>query len=82
MSITLDDVSCLLYLPIRVRLLNHERITKGKAHQMMIDYLGDDPGEEMDELDRTRGVHARFEYIKKIYETEILRAENVADDDE
>lgn len=55
-SITLDDVSCLLHLPIRGRLLGHWRITKDETFEMMIDYLGDDPAETNEELDTTRGL--------------------------
>lgn len=73
MSITLDNVLCLLHLPIRGRLLDHWRITKDKTLNMMVDHLKADPGEAKDELDRTRGAHARFEYPKKINIVEIQR---------
>lgn len=56
MFITLDDVSCLLYLPIRGRLLDHGRIIKDEAIEMMIDYLGADPAEAEDELDKTKAI--------------------------
>lgn len=41
MSITFDDVSCLLHLLIRGKLLDHERIRKDQALELMVDYLGD-----------------------------------------
>lgn len=75
MSITLNDVSCLLNLPIRGRFLDHGRIRKEDALEMMVEYLGADPVEAMDELDKTRGAHARFVYLKKAYEDVILRAQ-------
>ncbi|CAL5210716.1 unnamed protein product [Lathyrus oleraceus] len=81
MSITLDDVSCLLHL-IRGRLLDHERITKDETLEMMVDYLGADPREANEELDKTRSAHARFEYLKKIYTNEILRTQQATGDDE
>ncbi|CAL5184186.1 unnamed protein product [Lathyrus oleraceus] len=56
MFITFDYVSCLLYLPIRGRLLDNGRITKDEALEMMVKYLGDDLGEAKDELDRTSGI--------------------------
>lgn len=56
MSITVDDVSCLLYLLIMGRLLDHWRITKDEALEMMKDYLGVGPGEVNRELDRTNGL--------------------------
>ncbi|CAL5209595.1 unnamed protein product [Lathyrus oleraceus] len=71
MSITLEDVSCLLHLPIKGRFLDRGRITKDEALEMMVDHLGDDPREAKNELDRTRGTHARFEYLKKIYTVEL-----------
>lgn len=80
MFITLDDVSCLLHLLIRGRLLDHGRITKDEELEMMVDHLRDNSEEAKDELDRTRGAHAMFEYLMKIYETEILRAEQPASD--
>ena len=67
MSITLDDVSYLLHLSIRRRLLDHERITKDVALEMMVDHLGADPRDVMREFAKTRGCHARFEYLKKIF---------------
>ncbi|CAL5201241.1 unnamed protein product [Lathyrus oleraceus] len=82
MSITLDDVLCLLHFSIMGRLLDHGRIMKYEAHQMMVDYLGVDAYEENDELDMTRDAHARFEYLNKVYETEILRVEKTVYDDE
>lgn len=48
MSITLEDISCLLHLPIRGGLLDHRRIIKDEALEMMVDPMGDDPGEAKD----------------------------------
>lgn len=56
MSITLDDVSCLIHLQIRGGLIDHERITKDETLEMMVDYLGTKPREEKEELDKTRGL--------------------------
>lgn len=39
MSITLDDVSCLLHLPIRGKPLDHWRINKDEALELMVNYL-------------------------------------------
>lgn len=47
MSITLDDVSCVLHLPISGRLLDHDRINIDGALEMMVDYLGVDPGDAL-----------------------------------
>lgn len=56
MSITLDDISCLLHLPIRGIILYHVRITKDEALVMMVDYLGADLGEMNEDLDMTKGL--------------------------
>ncbi|XP_050891419.1 protein MAIN-LIKE 1-like [Lathyrus oleraceus] len=82
MSITIDDVLCLLHLSIRGRLLDHWRITKDEALMMMVDYLGANPREANEELDKTRGAHARFEYLKQIYTDEIHRSHQATGDDE
>ena len=82
MSITLDDVSCLLHLPIRGRFLDHGRMTKDEALEMMVEYLGADLGEVMDELDKTRGDRARFVYLKKVYDDALLSAQQDDGDDE
>lgn len=42
MSITLDDVSCLLHLSIRGKLLDHGRISKDEALKLIVDYPGVD----------------------------------------
>ena len=39
---------------------------------MTVEYLGADPKEVMDELDKVRGAHARFLYLKKVYEDAFL----------
>lgn len=51
MSITFDNVSCLLHLSIRGRLIDHESITKDEALKVMLDYLGVNLVEENEELD-------------------------------
>lgn len=43
---TLDDVSCLLHLPIDGMLLSHESMTWDEAVEMMIQHLGADPGDD------------------------------------
>lgn len=55
-SITLDDVSCLLHLSTMRELLDHGRIIKDEKLEMMVDYLRADLAEANDELDTTRGL--------------------------
>ncbi|XP_058783887.1 protein MAIN-LIKE 1-like [Vicia villosa] len=59
-TITLDDVACLLHLPIRDTLLGHGRLMKVEAMEMLIAELGCDPNDGLEEVERTRGAHVRF----------------------
>lgn len=42
MTIILDDVSCVLYLPIREKLLGHRRLGGEEVVEMMVTHLGAD----------------------------------------
>ncbi|CAL5196149.1 unnamed protein product [Lathyrus oleraceus] len=75
MSITLDDVSYLLNLLIRGKLLDHGRICKDEALEMMVDYLGVDPEAALTEMERTRWVMLGLSSRKKVYTYELYRAE-------
>lgn len=70
-SITLDNVSCLLHLLIMRRFLDHGRNIKDEAVEMMIDYMRDDPEKTVEEVDRIRGAHSRFEFLRNIHVIEI-----------
>lgn len=67
MSITLDDVSCVLHFPTRGRLLNHSKMFIPDALDMMVTYLGAEPGEFQIDNYAMRGAHARFSYMEKLY---------------
>ncbi|XP_050877394.1 protein MAIN-LIKE 1-like [Lathyrus oleraceus] len=82
MSITLDDVLCLLHLPVGGKRLGHGRISKDKELELMVDNLGVDLEVVLTEMERTRGAHARFELLKKLYTYELLRAEQARGDEE
>lgn len=58
MTITLDDVSCPLHLPIREKLLDHGRIRREEGVHMMVRLLGADPGKALEEAHRSRGAHS------------------------
>lgn len=64
MIITLDDVSCLMHLPIKVRLLDHGRIEREEGFDMMVRHLGADPAKAAHEAQETRGAYARFSFWK------------------
>ena len=64
-TVTLDDVSCLLHLPIDDMLLSHESISRDDAMDTMMRYLGSSAGDALDEVTKTRGAHARFSYLRR-----------------
>jgi len=65
--VTLDDVSCLLHLSIDGMLLAHESISRGDAMEMMMRYLGSSPRDALEEVNDTRGAHAHFSYLRRIF---------------
>jgi len=54
---TLDDVSCLLHLPINGLLLSHSSITRDEAVDWMVEHLGPNPGDALFEVNQTKGAH-------------------------
>ena len=54
-------------------LLDHGRISRDEELDMMADYLGVDLEDAMRKFEKTKGCHARFEFLKKIYRDKILR---------
>jgi hypothetical protein len=67
MTVTLDDVSCLLQLLIDNMLQSHETITRDDAVDSMVTHLGSDSGDALLEMTRTRGAHCRFSYLRRIF---------------
>lgn len=53
MSITLDDVSCLLHFRIMGKCLDHNKINKDDTLEMMVDYMRADPWDSIKELEST-----------------------------
>ncbi|MCI65201.1 serine/threonine-protein phosphatase 7 long form-like protein, partial [Trifolium medium] len=53
-TVTLDDVSCLLHLPFRGRLLDHIPITKIEDIDLMVRLLGSDPADADTEVTKTK----------------------------
>jgi hypothetical protein len=72
MTVTLDDVSCLLHLPIDGMLLFHETIIPDDAVEWMVTNLGSDLGEALVEVTRTKGAHCRFGYLRRIFKERML----------
>jgi len=72
---TLDDVSYLLHLPIYSMLLSHESLTWDEADQMTVEHLGDDLGDAWKVVNDTKGRHARFRYLKRIFKERLVEAQ-------
>jgi len=71
MTVTHDDMSYLLHLSIDGILLSHESISRDDALEMMMRYLGSYPGNAL-EVSDTRGAHARFSYLRRIFKERLL----------
>lgn len=67
MSVTLDDVSSPILLLITRMLLIYFRLTKLDALEMIVQYLGVDPGDVQQEINDTRGCHAKFKFQERLY---------------
>ena len=82
MTITLDDVSCLLHIPIRGTFLSHDRISKEEALDLLVEQLGVTPESALEEIDKTRGCHVRYSYLATVFTTELARAREAVGDEE
>jgi len=67
MTVTLDDKTCLLHLPIDGMLLSHGFISRDEAMEMMETCLGSDLGDALIEVEKTKGAHCRVGYMQRIF---------------
>jgi len=67
MTVTLDDVACLLHLPINGMLMFHGSISQNEEVELMETYLGSSTGDALKEVEKTKGVHCRFSYLERIF---------------
>jgi len=67
MTVTLDNVSYLLHLPIDGMLLPHRFISRDEAVEWMVTYLGSDLRDALVEVDKTKVAHCQFGYLQKIF---------------
>ena len=77
MTITLDDITFLMHFVIRGTFLDHERIDKEEALDMLVHKFGVTPESVMAELDFTCGANVRYSYLKKVFTNEITHAREV-----
>lgn len=72
MIFTLDDISCLVHLPIRGKLLYHKRTDREEASEKRVTYFGDDLSDAENEVADIRGAHARYKFYEKLYKDHVL----------
>ncbi|CAJ2652389.1 unnamed protein product [Trifolium pratense] len=66
-TVTLDDVSCLLHVPINGRLLDHTLISKDQAIDALVNLLGAQLADALDEYENTKGNHVMLTYLKRLF---------------
>jgi hypothetical protein len=67
LAITLDDVQCLLHLPIKGKFLNFEKMDKKEAVDMVSAYLGIAKPTVGGEFGKTGGKNLRFNFLQQVY---------------
>ncbi|XP_058732565.1 protein MAIN-LIKE 1-like [Vicia villosa] len=79
-TITLDDVACLLRITIRGTLLGHSRLTEEEVSELLIKELGANPEDALEEVERFRGAHVRFHFLARHYMVELTAVLQAAGD--
>ena len=75
---TLDDVSCLLHLPIEGMLLAHEgSVPITEVVGMMVQLLGADVVKAREQVERTNGAHAQFSWLNDNFKERLREAQDV-----
>ena len=69
MTITLDDVSCLLHLPITGAFYTYEAIDTYAAVEKLVDLLGVAASEARAETHQCRGPHVRLSWLREVYQS-------------
>jgi len=72
MTVILDNVSCLLHLTIYDMLLSHSPITRDTVVEWMVEQLGSDSSEALVDVTQTKGVHCRFNCLRRIFKDRML----------
>ncbi|KAI5384534.1 hypothetical protein KIW84_071510 [Lathyrus oleraceus] len=67
MSITLDDVSCLLHLPIRGIFWSPQDVTEEVVVELVVDYLGVSQGEAQSHVHSCRGSYYKLEWLYDLF---------------
>jgi len=67
MTITLDDVSCLLHIPVGGNPLFHETLTTNQGTKYLVDYLGLDRAESATETESMNSARITYDWLLNIY---------------
>jgi len=78
MTVTLDDVACLLHLPIDGMLLSHGSISRDEAVELMETYLGSSTSDVVKEVEKTKGAHCRISYLERIFKERLKEQRDLA----
>jgi hypothetical protein len=68
-TVTLDDVSCLLHLSNEGRLPDYQYVDKEEGTRLMVDLIGSDPTDVANEIAVTKGSHVRHTYLQTHFQT-------------
>jgi hypothetical protein len=60
----IEDVSSLLHLPNEGRLLDHQSLSRVNGVDLMVELLGSESTDAAEEVNNTKGVHAKHTYLK------------------
>jgi hypothetical protein len=66
-AITLDDIQCLLHLPITGRFLHHSRMRKDEAMDLLKRHLGVEEEVILLNFKKTKGCHIKYNQLQAIY---------------
>lgn len=78
MTITLDDVSCLLHIPIDGHLLFHESLTVAEGAEYLVQYLGLNRNESLAECAKIKSGRISYSWLLKIFKDYLVRADEYA----
>ncbi|KAK2388986.1 hypothetical protein QL285_062619 [Trifolium repens] len=67
LGITLDDVQCLLHIPIQGKFLSHKMMKRSEGADMVSNYLGVPKDDIVTEFNNLKGLHIRYTYLQQIY---------------
>ena len=55
-------------------------MTKEEARESLVEELGADPVDALEEVDKTRGAHVRFSFLKRRFDEELVEARQAEGD--